>query len=279
MDIELRVILDPTFRGPVEGAVAFETGATVEDLRNPDLLVYEHIGPIGALTRFYEDLILGRAMPLHMAIQGAKDIDTILAAALFLKRDLAIHPSMPGLVASCDLVHRYGATVLGHLESDLGRFLRLLRAYLPPNLGKEDTGARLVTAVEWVQDFVLNNRLPHLGRPWPDVRVLDRGTNGFVLAETVGFLDEGWVELYRQGFLRGVLVTPQDGQERRTVLVSRKSPYLPFDLGKASAILNDMERAMGEVPGWKTEGDLWLRGPAGGTLILLADLLKVLCLV
>ncbi len=276
MHLELRVLLDPAFRGPVEGAVAFETGATAEELSNPELLVYEHVGSQGALTRFFEDLILGRAMPLTMATQRVNDIDTILAVALFLKRELAIHPSVPGLVASCDLVHRHGLTMLGHLESDLGRLLRLLRGYFPPNLGKREAGERLIAAVEWVREYLLNGRLPHLGKPWPPVSVVDRGTNGFVLAETAGSLIEGWVELYRQGFLRGVLVSPQDGESRRRVLISRKSIYLSFDFTRASAILNEMEQAMGELPGWRTEGDLWLWGPEGGTLILLEHLVKIL---
>jgi hypothetical protein len=123
---------------------------------------------------------------------------------------------------------------------------------------------------------MLNGRLPHLGKPWPDVSVVDRGTNGFVLAETPGALVEGWVELYRQGFLRGVLVGPRDEESRRKVLISRKSAFLSFDFTKASAILNEMERAMGELPGWRTEGQLWLWGPEDGTLILLEHLVKVL---
>jgi hypothetical protein len=276
MDLDLRVQIDQKCRGPVEGAVAFETGATAEDVANPSLLVYEHRANQGALSWFFEDLILGRAFPLTLAMRNVHEIDAVLAAALFLRRDLALHPSMPGLVASCDLLHRHGLAVMGHLESDLGRFLRLVRAYLTEGLNAQEAGTRLVTVVDWFQDFVLTGRLPHLGRPWPIVHVLDKGSNGFVVAElaTGTSLRECWVELYRQGFLRGVLIATQANQ-RRGVLASKKSKYLDLDLGKASVILNEMERAMGLDASWQLEGDLWLHGPKAGTAIRLEHLLEI----
>ncbi len=282
MELEFRVLVNPTYAGPVEGAVAFETGATIADVADPEKLTYEHHGPEfsprapGALTRFYEDLILGHPMPLTFVTRRVNDIDTVMAAALFMRRDIAIHPSAPSLVATIDLVHRHGLTCLGHVERDLGRFLRLLRAYLPPSLGKEEAGTRLATAIDWITEYVKTGNLPHLGSPWPDVRVLDRGTDGFVLAESHGPLLDGWVELYRQGFLRGLLVGPMNEEGKRRVIISKKSDYLRFDLTKAADILNGMESAMGELPGWRIEGPLWLFGPEEGTGILLRHLLDVL---
>lgn len=279
-ELEFRAHIDPALKGPVEGAVAFETGATIADLSNPAKLVYEHHGPEfgplapGALTRFYEDLILGRPMPLDFAVRVVSDIDTVMAAALFLKRDLAILPSAPGTVAAIDLVHRHGLTCLGHLESGLGRFLGLLRAYMPNRMGKKEQAEKLVRMVEWIHAYMTTGEMPHLGLNWPEVRVLDRGTGGFVLAETQGDLLAGWVQLYRQGFLRGLLVSPA-GQGRNKAAASKKSDYVALDLNKAAYLLNGLEQAMGELPEWKVEG-LWLRGPSEGTLILVSHLLDVL---
>lgn len=279
-ELEFHVHIDPALKGPVEGAIAFETGSLIADLADPAKLVYEHHGPEfsplapGALTRFYEDLILGRPMPLDFAVRQVGDIDTVMAAALFLKRDLAILPSAPGTVAAMDLVHRHGLTCLGHLESGLGRFLGLLRACLPRRLGKRESAERLVQMVEWIHAYMMTGETPHLGPGWPEVRVLDRGTGGFVLAETGGDLLAGWVELYRQGFLRGLLVSPA-GQGRNRAVASKKSAYAALDLNKAAYILNGLEQSMGELPEWRAEG-LWLHGPTEGTLILVGHILDVL---
>jgi hypothetical protein len=280
MELQFRALIDPSFSGPVPDAVAFETGATIADLSDPGKLCYEHHGPEfsplspGALTRFYEDLILGRPMPLDFAIRKVSDIDTVMAAALFLKRDLAIHPSAPGMVAGIDLVHRHGIACVGHLEGSLGLFLGLLRGYLPDRQGKQEAAEKLVKMVEWIHAYMLAGELPHLGMSWPEVHVLDHGTAGFVLAETRGDLMAGWVELYRQGFLRGLLIGP-DVAGRRKVVASRKSAYVAFDLGKAAFILNGLEQAMGELPDWTVEGG-WLRSPGDGTLILVSHILEVL---
>ena len=282
MELEFRALIDPAFHGPVAGAVAFETEATAADLSDPNHTVYEHHGPDfssfspGALTRFYEDLILGRAMPLNFAVQSISDIDMVMAAALFLKRDLAIQPCAPGMVAAIDLVHRHGPTCLGHLESDLGRFLCLLRAYMPNRQGKQEQAEKLVRMVDWIHAFMTTGEMPHLGMHWPVVKVLDRGSTGFVLAETDGNdLIAGWVELYRQGFLRGLLVgKDQDGLRR--MKASKKSPYVSFDLDKAAHLLNGLEQAMGELPQWRVEGGLWLLSPPLGTRALVSHVLEVL---
>ena len=275
--LEFRVLIDPTFTAPVDNAVSFEAGPIV----SLSLPTYEHHGPEygtqspGALTQFYEDLILGRPMPLNFAVRRVADIDTVMAAALFLKRDLAILPGTPGMVMGVDLVHRFGFGLLGHLEGDLGRFLILLRAYLPKvSSGKHATAERLVQMVEWVHAYLVRGELPHLGSDWPPVWVIDRGTNGFVLAETAGKLDRGWIELYRMGFLWGLLVQPPTDR-RRKVMVSVKSAYVAKDLTKVASILNDLERAQDEPPEWYVEG-LNLHGPTEGTLILVKHLLGTL---
>ncbi len=256
---------------------------SIKQLMDPAALGYEHHGPEfsplspGALTRFYEDLILGRPMPLDFAIRAVSDIDTVMAAALFLKRDLAILPSCHATVAAIDLAHRHGLPALGHLEGGLGRFLGLLRAYLPHRASKREQGEKLAQMVEWLAAYLTTGELPHLGPIWPEIRVLDKGTAGFVLAETGGDLYGGWVELYRQGFLRGLLVGPA-AEGRNRAVASKKSAYVTMDLNAAAEILNNLEAAMGEPPEWKSDG-LWLHGPDAGTLILVSHILGVLCRV
>lgn len=279
--VDLRVRIEPGLPAIVPDSISFETGATRAQAADPDLFVYEHHGKEfsgadpGALTSFFEDLILGRALPLSFATTGIHDVDVLTAIALFLHRDLAIHPNMPGLIAAVDLVHRRGLPALAHIEADLARFLCVLRGYFPEKgLTKREFGDRLATSVGWIRDYVMDGRLPHTGLPLTLVRILQAGTNGFVLGETTGPLLDGWVELYRQGYLRGLLVGP-DRDGRRLMLASRKSPYIAFDLPMAARLLNQMEGAMGELPEWESDG-LWLKSPSDGTLILTSHAVEVL---
>lgn len=278
--IEFNAKIDPDLPSVVPDAVSFETGATRSQAGDPALFVYEHHGQEfgkadpGALTSFFEDLILGRPLPLTFATHRIRDIDTIFAMALFFDRSLAIHPAMPGIVAAVDLVHRRGTPMLGHIDADLGRFFRVLRSYFPEDgLPKRELGERVTKVIGWIADF-LDGRPPSLGAPWPSVRIIDVGTNGFVLAETPGSLPSGWIELYRRGFLRGLLVGP-DRDSRRAVLAAKKSAFVDFDLTKAASIFNEAEQASGELPGWRADR-LWLWGPDEGTLLRVSEMLEVL---
>lgn len=281
MDLHVRIEKD--LPDIVPDAISFETGAARRDLDAPDPVIYEHHGreftPFdrGALPSFYEDLVLGRAMPPVFATPRIQDIDTLLAIALFLHRDLATHPATASFVYTVDFVHRHGLPALAHIEEDLARFLSALRTYFPDKgLSQRETGDRLTQAIGWIREYIHEGKLPVLGAPpRTEVRVLDQGNSGFVVAETTGSLWDGWVELYRTGFLRGVLI--DFATDRRRVLVARKSPFLAFDLRAASRIFNQMETAMGELPDWTAhENGLWLEGPSDGTLILVKDILDVL---
>lgn len=280
MSLEFRIIIEPRCAPVIDGVLTYEAGASREQASDPALHVYEHHGPEfgqadpGALTSFFEDLILGRPMPLVFCTPAIQDVDTLFAIALFLHRELAITPSMPGLVGQVDLVHRRGLPVLGHVGQDFALFLRLLRAYFPVGLSKIDMGARLGTAVQWIREYALQGTLPATGRPFAEARVLQRGTDGLVVAETAGDLLEAWVTLFSNGHLRGLLVGPErDG--RRRVLGARKSFFCSFDLALAARLLNEVEAAMGEKPAWKAEGD-WLWGPPVGTAILVPHIVEVL---
>jgi hypothetical protein len=83
--------------------------------------------------------------------------------------------------------------------------------------------------------------------------VLDIGTQGFCVAtQDETDLEAGWIELYRQGYLRGVLWGPAG-----TCLVARKSTWLTFDLTSAYMAL------MGAGGEWVLEQDrgfLWGHG-------------------
>lgn len=281
MELNVRIERDlPTL---VPDAISFETGASQEQTQDPCVVAYNHHGEgfstlsKGALPSFYEDLLLGRAMPLTLATTGLHDVDTLTAIALFLHRDLATHPSTASFVYSVDFVHRLGLPAIAHVPEDFARFVSTLRTYFPDQLSKREFGQRLTTAVGWIREYIHEGILPTLGAlPCSDVRILDIGTTGFVLAETQGDLLDGWVELFRQGHLRGLL-TRLGAADRNHVLVARKSLYLDFDLSLACRILNEMETAMGEPPEWfLSEDRLWLASPKEGTLILTQHLVDVL---
>lgn len=277
--LNLEVVVNPEIKGYHEGSICFETGLTRDQVSDPVLYAYDHHGEgfnqaaPGALTCLLEDILQGRPMPLKFVTPRIR-LDTIFAITLFLHRDLATHPSVPGIIASVDLVHRRGLPMYGHVDSDLTRFFGLLEAMFSVLLSKKEQGAALGTAVGWIYEFVYNGNLPHLGSPIVPPTVLNVGSNGFVFASTEGDLHAGWVELYRQGYLRGVLIG-REGMDRTTALASRKSVYVDLNLSKAAEILNEMECAMGEEPFWRAD-EQWLSSPPGGTLLLPSQILELL---
>lgn len=280
MELLLSVLVERDLPVIVSQAVSFETGALPMQVHDVTLHAYEHhgrdFGPDapGALQRFYEDLLLGRPLPLKFATRAIADFDVVFAIALFLHRDLAIAPGAPATIATVDAAHRIGLPYIAHLDPDFGRFLLHLRAFFPRGLSKREVGERITVAVGWVRDYMMQGTLPHLGVSEVSLRVIDHGTNGFLFAQADGNLVDAWVEAFRRGFLRGVIFGP-DLDGRRQVIAARKSPYLQFDLSRASAILNEMEHAMGEMRGWRAD-PLWLHGPIDGTTILPSDVTEVL---
>lgn len=281
--MELHVRIEKNLPAITPNAISFETGITKDQLENPSIVAYDHHGPEfypsdkGALPTFYEDLILGREMPTVFATPKIRDIDTLLAIALFIHRDLPLHPNTASTVYIVDFIHRLGIAALVHLDKQLALFFSALRQYFPDTgLTQKELSDRVQNTITWLREYIYNGTLTIT--PPPDsapVTILKKGSAGFVLAETSGRLIDGWIELFRNGFLRGVLTKVQG--DKNHVLVARKSLFLAFDLTKACQILNQMEIAMGEFPGWKVSPDaLWLESPEEGTLILIQHLLDVL---
>ena len=275
--LELRVRIEKDLPVVVPDSISFETGATRAQTMEEGLWCYEHHGEDflvqdrGALSSFFEDLILGRQLPLNFATPEIRDIDTLLAITLFLRRDVALHPMMPSLVANVDFCHRLGLPALAHVDPDLARFLQFLRGYLlEENISKREFGDRLSACIQWVIEYVMSGDLPHLGAP-PEVTVLDQGSNGFCVAEVGGSVLEGWIELFRAGFLRGVAFT----REGNNVLAARKSTLVGFDLSKACHLLNELEAASGGSEPWACEGD-FLASPELGTCLSRKVVLDVL---
>jgi len=275
-ELQFQVLVDPGLPSIVSGALCFETGATREQL-GPG--VYEHHGAgfrpedPGALTRFYEDLLLGTPLPLVFATKEVRGPDTLLAIALFLHRELALVPAATGLVAGVDLYHRWGPPLLAHIEPALAGFLRTFDKFFPSNLTKRERGERIGMGAQWVREFLLEGNLPNLGTPLPEVRVVDIGSNSFVLAETMSPSVEAWEVLYRSGHLRGVLLGP-DLEGLRVVLASRKHERAWPGMGNAVVFLNDLEGLSGGQPEWTCDGS-YLRSPPVGSRILPSHLLEV----
>jgi hypothetical protein len=278
--LDFEVLIDPNAPPLHPKAVTFETGARRSDVADPSLWAYEHHGegfsPVdpGALTALFEDLVLGRPLPMTFLTHRVRDVDTLVAIAAFVFRDVVLHPRMLDLVAKVDLVHRRGFQLLGHLTSEDVRFLRLLRGYFPDGLTRREQGDRLRTALGWIRDYVLEERLPALGAALVGATELQRGSDGFVVGVTGGSLTEGWVDLFRKGHLRGILFGPRvEGQP--TALIARKSAYVALDLVLAERLLNEVEAAAGGPTGWAVAGD-WLWGPVEGTRILASHIIEVL---
>jgi hypothetical protein len=275
-ELQFKVTIDPGQPSLVADTVCFETGARRDQL---GVGVYEHHGEgfdsrfPGALTRFFEDLICGAPLPLNLATHEIRGPDTILAITLFLNRDLALNPATLGLVYGVDLVHRYGPSMLAHLDPTIAGFLRSFNKFFPETLSKIDRGERIGTAVQWIREYLIDGRIPNIGIPLPEVRVLNVGTNGFVLAMTSKPSIEAWEALYRLGHLRGVLVGEPTGNSTH-VLVSRKNELAWPNLFRCIPFLNDLDAISGGVSGWRLEGDV-VYAPPVGTKILVSHLLEV----
>jgi hypothetical protein len=265
-ELRFHVLVDPNLGPEIEGVVA------LGDFKSPKGTTI--IFPDNCLPTFYGDLLMGRPFPLTLVTRKIDSVGKVLTLALFLHRDLAIHPKMASLVAAGSLVDQLQLAGLAHIDPTLARFFQFLMSYLPPSLSQTDLQIRLVTVVSWIRDYLLEDRFPALPPAPPAPRILDTGTNGFVLAECDGSLEDGWIELYRQGYLRGLLFGP-DRKGRRRVLAARKSPFLALDLRKAAEILNEAENAMGEPSGWVTDG-IWLEGPPEGTCLLMSAVTQVM---
>ncbi len=267
-ELRLQVVLDKNIESEVEGVVAFgDFQPKVESENLLTALYRDH-----QVHLFYRDLILGRPLPLVLVARNLENMGVLLAITLFLHRDLAINPAVPGLLSAVNLMDAHGVAGLAHVDRDLAKFLKFVRAYLTQTHDKVQDA--LGTAVGFLHAYVTDGRLPSLPPEPEPPRIVDRGTDGFVFATSQhSELLLGWEELYRQGFLRGVLMH-QEGGDRWHVLAARKSFYLSFDLQKGANLLNEVEAALGEPQDWVTDG-YWLRGPEEGTMILPSALLQV----
>ncbi len=248
------------------------------EVTHSEAVVYPQDYP---LLPFFHDLIQGRPFPLTLKMKHLGP-QNILIVALFLQRDLAVEPSMASLVMAADLVDRFGLSGMAHIDREFADFFFLWGKYLPvSSLHTRDAQARLVTVLGWIRQYVKGGRLPSALLPSSSniPRILDSGTNGFVVAEASMTRSDNlldcWVELYRMGYLCGILFGQLDG-DRRVMMGAKRSPYVSLNLVKAAEILNEAELAMGELPEWGVEQDLGLLSPPSGTLLAPSMVIEVL---
>lgn len=272
-DLKFEVVIGDN---PPTESVLFETGATPGQVGAG---VYEHhgegFGPSvpGALTKLFEDLVLGTKLPLRLATTRVRAPDTVLAIALFMGRDLLLLPATPGLVYGIDLAHRFGPQLLAHLDPIVSGFFKAFPKFFTPNLTPREVGDRVSTMVQWTREYLTEGKYPNLGGEAPEVRILDVGSNGFVLAEALNVSIDAWEVLYREGYLRGVILGPEV-EGRRRVLASRKNERAWEGMPRAVAFLNELESMSRGDPSWKCEGD-FVYSPSVGTNALVSHLLKV----
>lgn len=228
------------------------------------------------LTTFYTELLLGKALPLKFVIPRISGLDSLLGMALFLNRDNLLQPKTPGLVMLVDLAVKYGPQMLSHADADLTNFLVFLESSVvqeADKLSKTELGERLSSAIGWIRDYLVDDRLPHLGPTQAEVKVIDVGSNGFVLATTPGDAEEAWFELFRMGHLRGVILGP-DKNGRRDVFACRKSLLVDFDVRRAAFLLTEVEQAFEGSGEWLAT-DRSVKSPEGGTILSVANMLEV----
>lgn len=226
------------------------------------------------LSRFYVDLVMGRPFPLQFVTHAVADIECLVAIALFLDRTLALHPKTSNFVASLNLVGTLGAAGMAHIDRDMARFILFLEQYtVQKKVSQKEMEQKLSSAIQLIREYILEDRLPSLPPEQPLPKVLDTGTNGFVLAETTRptSLILSVVELYRSGYLRGVIFCDQH------VLAFKKGKFLQFDLVQAAETLTQAEPGTeGKDAFWYLHpGNVLLSSPSSGTSIPREDLIRL----
>jgi hypothetical protein len=268
--VDIRVTVDPglpkVLTEPVVAWGAFEGTCA-------GLAVYSRGSGASALSRLDVDLICGRPLPLTFVTREVRDLETVVAMSLFLDRSLCLHPLASTLVSAVELATHLQEGGLAHVERDLARLLVFLEGYVAaPVMNRAEEGRKVQQVVTWLRAYAEEGTLPSFSRAQEPPTVLDRGTNGFVLATTSGGLVDSVVELYRAGHLRGIVFsTLGNGLER--ALAFKKSPYVRFDLQAAEHHLNAVEASLGQPGRWKLDRFL-LAGPVKGTHIPRADLIQ-----
>jgi hypothetical protein len=253
------VAIDPTLpKQLVEPVVAWGDFES----EHPGVAIYDG-DEATRISSFYVDLLTGRPLSLQFVTRRLDSLACLLAVTLFLDRSLALSPKIGGFLSAVNLVSTLGASGMAHVERDLARLLVFLDSYLLSQaLSKKEMEQKLSSAIQWVREYILEERLPSLPPEQEPPTVLDSGTNGFVLAqgpEKSPSLILGVVELYRQGYLRGVLFCGKHA------LAFRKSRYLRFEFDSAANQLNQAEEASGGSGRWTVQGGLFLSSPPQGT--------------
>jgi hypothetical protein len=275
--IELNVSIDLSYGPVLEEAVTFETGATLEQTLDPKYSAYNHHGrgfnsySIGALSKFYTDLVLGRPFPLKFVTHELRDLDTLIAIALFLQRDLVLLPRTMQLVQAVDFVHCHGDRVSCHVDSVFESFRGFVKNGFFSQKDTVPLNTRLSSFFQILRRFLEGEDFVSLKRT--EVKIVEKGTNGFVVALATNLLD-GLSQLYGKGYLYGVLFGSPQSNGLRQVLLARKSEWVSFNLVQGSFILNELEVLSGGEVGWVVEGE-YLWSPPCGSKIPMSDIVQI----
>lgn len=223
-------------------------------------VVYRRSKGVSLLSTLWLDLILGRPLPTKMVLKSIPDFEHLFCLALFMDRELALHPKIPEVIASVELASQLQTVGLAHINPDLCRLLIFLDSYIFSAEGsRKEYSRKLKQALLWIRDYAIEGNLPSLPRPQDPPKILSRGTNGFVLAEVKGEFLEPLLEIYRMGHLRGILFGPGP-PGFQSVLCFKKSEYLRYDLDTAMVKLNQAEVKAGQPPDWQKKSLVLFHG-------------------
>jgi hypothetical protein len=248
-EIQLSVTLDPLLVG------------------GEDLLDFDTLGLYG----LWSLLVEGGPLPLTLGIRSLTP-EALTGASIFLQRDLLLEEGTLALVLQVNSLSQATLAYRSHVPKDL-LYLMDNTVLTLQGLQQRDLGDGLVTATQWVRDYIREGRLPQLSaKVQQPPEVLDTGTNGFVFAKGQRQGVEG---LFRIGFLRGLLLDI-DSAHVKSVVLFRKTSQVGFDLELGLAALNEMERLTSGDPDlkWVLDGDQ-LISPVGGTVLLVSDILQL----
>lgn len=154
---------------------------------------------------------------------------------------------------------------MSHLPDGLARFLSALRTHVPIDIHTEQDSNRLSEAIGWIRHYLTTQTIPiTLQTPIPVPKVLWSTQYGTVMAETSGSLWDGWVELWRDRYLMGVLFSFPDPAGYRRAVIARKSEYQSWNAPKLLKLLNRFEQLTNNPNRWEPNGHLFIESQATG---------------
>ncbi len=227
------------------------------------------------LRLLYEHLLVGLLPPDLMLLRGVSQVDSAVAAFLYLFPDRINHPSLGEFVDFVCRFERWGSVgAFANANPSLLYVLKALRDVLPSAADEAALSGQALTDVLMDAVSVMDKTFIYslqLGKLPGITEVLYESDRVVVVAVSPGTEKDVWDGIFAAGKVLAVVFRPEVDEGRQSVALIRRSLLvMDFDFDALLARLNAVE------PGWRTESPLAIVSPAGGTGLSAPDLVRLM---